>query len=90
MPVYEYSCSNGCENYEVWRRIDERQSNTNCPVCSASGTRVFTPVMSLSGSFRLKQEQVEPRLVRKETGDPGGKPRLKQSGTRPWMLNRGC
>ena len=90
MPVYEYSCSNGCENYEVWRRIDERQSDTNCPVCAAAGSRVFTPVISLTGSFRLKQEQSEPRLVRKESGDPSGKPRLKESNTRPWMLNRGC
>lgn len=90
MPVYEYSCSNGCENYEVWCTIDERQSKTNCPVCAAEGKRVFTPVMSLTGSFRLKQEQSEPRLVRKETTPQTGKPRLKQSATRPWMLNRGC
>jgi len=69
MPVYEYSCTNGCENYEVWRRIDERQQETNCPACTAEGRRVFTPVMSLNGSFRLKQEQSEPRLVRKETKD---------------------
>jgi putative FmdB family regulatory protein len=90
MPVYEYSCSKGCNNYEVWRRIDERQSDTNCPVCAAEGARVFTPVMSLTGSFRLKQEQSEPRLVRKEVTSPSRKPRLKESGTRPWMLNRGC
>ncbi|WP_216900686.1 FmdB family zinc ribbon protein [Synechococcus sp. CCY 9618] len=90
MPVYEFSCSNGCENYEVWRRIDERQSDTNCPECAAEGTRIFTPVMSLTGPLRLKQEQSEPRLVRKESAPPTGKPRLKESGTRPWMLNRGC
>ena len=90
MPVYEYSCSNGCENYEVWSSIDERHKETNCPTCTAEGVRVFTPVMSLSGSFRLKQEQSEPRLVRKETKEATGKPRLKESGTRPWMLNRGC
>ena len=90
MPVYEYSCSKGCDNYEVWRRIDERQSDTNCPVCAAEGSRVFTPVMSLTGSFRLKKEQSEPRLVRKEVPSTSGRPRLKESGTRPWMLNRGC
>ncbi|KEF42060.1 MAG: hypothetical protein ER33_08030 [Cyanobium sp. CACIAM 14] len=90
MPVYEYSCSNGCENYEVWRTIDERQNNTHCPICAAEGTRVFTPVMSLTGSFRLKKEQSEPRLVRKESTPPTGKARLKESSTRPWMLNRGC
>ena len=90
MPVYEYSCSNGCENYEVWRSIDERQNQTNCPLCTAEGVRVFTPVMSLSGRLRLKQEQSGPRLVRKETKEVAGKQRLKESGTSPWMLNRGC
>ncbi len=90
MPVYEFSCTNGCENYEVWRSINERQSDTNCPVCAADGTRVFTPVMSLSGPLRLKREQSEPRMIRKETGSPSGKPTLKESSTRPWMLNRGC
>lgn len=92
MPVYEFSCSNGCDNYEVWRRIDERQSSTDCPNCGGNGIRVFTPPMTLSGSFRLKQEMSEPRLVRKQaeqTSEPS-KPRLKGSSTRPWMLNRGC
>lgn len=93
MPVYEYSCSNGCENYEVWRRIDERQSRTDCPVCGGQGIRVFNPPMTLSGSFRLKQEHSEPRLVRKQkqvAAPESPKPRLRESGTRPWMLNRGC
>ncbi|MDM7936656.1 MAG: zinc ribbon domain-containing protein [Cyanobium sp. CZS 48M] len=90
MPVYEYSCANGCENYEVWRSIDQRQINTNCPACEAEGKRVFTPVMSLTGPLRLKQEQSEPRMVRKEVAQSAEKPRLKQSSTRPWMLNRGC
>jgi putative FmdB family regulatory protein len=90
MPVYEYSCTNGCDNYEVWRSIDERQKEINCPTCTAAGLRVFTPIMSLSGSLRLKQEQSGPRLVRKETKEASVKQRLKESGTRPWMLNRGC
>ena len=90
MPVYEYSCTNGCDNYEVWRSIDERQKQTNCPTCTAAGLRVFTPIMSISGPLRLKQEQSGPRLVRKETKEMAGKQRLKESGTRPWMLNRGC
>lgn len=90
MPIYEYSCRNGCENYEVWRSIDERQKEINCPSCRQEGVRVFTPVMSLNGPLRLKQEQSGPRLVRKETKEEPSKQRLKVSGTRPWMLNRGC
>ena len=90
MPVYEYRCNSGCENYEVWRSIDERQKETNCPSCSSEGVRIFTPIMSLNGKFRLKQEQSGPRLIRKETKEVVGKQRLKESGARPWMLNRGC
>ncbi|MEB3300553.1 MAG: FmdB family zinc ribbon protein [Cyanobacteriota bacterium] len=90
MPVYEFSCSNGCENYEVWRSIDQRQANTECPGCGDKGQRVFSPPLTLSGPLRLKVENSEPRLVRKATND-SSKPRLKEAGgTRPWMLNRGC
>jgi putative FmdB family regulatory protein len=90
MPVYEFSCTNGCDNYEVWRSIEARSSETDCPVCSGNGRRVFNPPMTLSGPLRLKQESAEPRLVRKETRGTETRSRLKQSGTRPWMLNRGC
>ncbi|MFN9056593.1 MAG: FmdB family zinc ribbon protein [Cyanobacteriota bacterium] len=90
MPVYEFSCSNGCENYEVWRSIDQRQANTECPGCGDKGQRVFSPPLTLSGPLRLKVENSEPRLIRKATND-SSKPRLKDAGgTRPWMLNRGC
>lgn len=91
MPVYEYSCKNGCDNYEVWRSIEERQSRTECPACGRNGIRVFNPPMTLSAGFRLKQEQLEPRLVRKQGATPQDpKPRLRESVNRPWMLNRGC
>lgn len=91
MPVYEFSCSNGCENYEVWRSIDERKSNTDCPSCGANGVRLFHPPMTLSSSLRLSKEAAEPRLLRKQVGTPETpKARLRESGTRPWMLNRGC
>jgi putative FmdB family regulatory protein len=91
MPVYEFSCTNGCENYEVWRSIDDRQSRTDCPVCGGSGIRVFHPPMTLSSGLRLKKEVAEPRLVRKEVGaSESPKARMRESGTRPWMLNRGC
>jgi putative FmdB family regulatory protein len=90
MPVYEFSCSNGCENYEVWRSIDQRAANTECPSCGVNGQRVFSPPITLSGPLRLKVESREPRLVRKHT-EGESKPRLKEAGgTRPWMLNRGC
>lgn len=92
MPVYEFRCIQGCENYEVWRSIQERSNATDCPACGGTGERVFTPPMTLSGSLRLKVESKEPRVVRKETSSAttSGKPRLRESTTRPWMVNRGC
>lgn len=90
MPVYEFSCSSGCDNYEVWRSIDQRETNTECPSCGGNGRRVFSPPMTLCGPLRLKVENREPTVVRKAVNQEG-KPRLKDGGsTRPWMLNRGC
>jgi putative FmdB family regulatory protein len=91
MPVYEFSCSNGCENFEVWRSIDQRQANTECPGCGVKGQRIFSPPLTLSGPLRLRIESNEPKIVRKQINDPS-KPRLKEAGggARPWMLNRGC
>jgi putative FmdB family regulatory protein len=90
MPVYEFSCPQGCDNYEVWRSIDARDSNTECPDCGIKGNRVFSPPMTLCGPLRLKTESKDPTIVRKETGSEN-RPRLKNAqGARPWMLNRGC
>jgi len=90
MPVYEFSCQKGCENYEVWRTINERSTATECPQCGEPGQRVFSPPMTLSGPLRLKVENAEPRLLRKSVGSES-KPRLREAtGSRPWMLNRDC
>ncbi|MEB3244232.1 MAG: zinc ribbon domain-containing protein [Cyanobacteriota bacterium] len=90
MPVYEFSCSEGCDNFEVWRSIDQRETNTDCPSCGSKGSRVFSPPIMLSGPLRLKVENKEPSVVRKMTTG-SSQARLKQAaGARPWMLNRGC
>lgn len=91
MPVYEFSCPQGCDNYEIWRSIDQRSIDTQCPECGGEGKRLFSPPMALCGPLRLKQESREPRLVRKSNAGSEGKPQLKNTqGARPWMLNRGC
>ena len=90
MPIYEFQCpSDQCATYEVWRQIDQRTVNTNCPSCGKEGKRIFSPPMTLSSSLRLKVENKEPQVVRRTTQEPR-KPQLRQSDTRPWMLNRGC
>ena len=92
MPVYEFSCkTNICPTYEVWRTIEERDTNTNCPSCGDEGTRLFNPPMMLTGGIRLKEERKEPELVTRQSQSEGQKKRLKEStAARPWMLSRGC
>ena len=91
MPVYEFSCPQGCDNYEIWRSIDQRSIDTQCPDCGGEGKRLFSPPVALCGPLRLKQENREPRLVRKSSGGSEAKATLKNTqGARPWMLNRGC
>jgi putative FmdB family regulatory protein len=91
MPVYEFSCPEGCEDYEIWRSIDQRSVDTHCPECGSEGKRLFSPPMALCGPLRLKQESREPKLVRKSRAGNEAKPKLKDiQGARPWMLNRGC
>jgi len=90
MPIYEYECQQGCsETYEVWRTIDNRSTNIECPKCGEDGRRVFSPPMTLSSSLRLKIENKEPQVIRKEKRNTNNN-RLKSSDARPWMLNRGC
>jgi putative FmdB family regulatory protein len=91
MPVYEFSCPQGCDTYEIWRSIDQRSVDTQCPECGGEGKRLFNPPMALCGPLRLKQESREPRLVRTSSGSGEARPKLKNTqGARPWMLNRGC
>ena len=90
MPIYEYECQQGCsETYEVWRTIDNRSTNIECPKCGEDGRRIFSPPMTLSSSLRLKIENKEPQVIRKEKRNTNNN-RLKNSDSRPWMLNRGC
>ncbi|OUT72148.1 MAG: hypothetical protein CBB79_06695 [Synechococcus sp. TMED19] len=93
MPIYEYICSqNDCGQYEVWRSIDSRDVNTECPSCGEKGKRIYSAPMTLTGKFRLKVESKEPKLVKKSQVQDRNeaKPRLRASPDRPWMLNRGC
>ena len=91
MPVYEFACpTKQCPTYEVWRSISDRDKKTECPECGGQGKRLFNPPMMLTGDLRLKTERKEPQLVTKKVRETSNKPRLQESTTRPWMLNRGC
>ena len=92
MPIYEFRCKENNHSYEVWRSISGRDINTNCPDCGSDGQRIYSPPMTLtSGILRLDKKERGPQLVtRSSTRSEKKAPRLKESGSRPWMLTRGC
>ena len=92
MPIYEFLCEeNHCGQYEIWATIKDRPKNTICPKCGGAGQRIYSPPLTLTGTLRLKESTKEPKIVRgEELMDNRVKPRLKESTSRPWMINRGC
>jgi putative FmdB family regulatory protein len=84
MPLYEFRCSD-CGVFEIWRAIAESSSPAHCPDCNETSRRIFSPPALLSGSLRLKQEQRDPQLVKRDRELT--QPRVRQhSGSRPWMI----
>jgi putative FmdB family regulatory protein len=84
MPLYEYRCDD-CGGFDAWRTIAERDVPAPCPKCQITGKRIFSPPALLSGSLRLKQENHQPELVKRDREPPAPKPRI-HTGGRPWML----
>ena len=85
MPLYEFRCDD-CGVFEAWRTLAERDTPASCPHCQQMGKRIFSPPALLSGSLRLKVENPEPQLVKREREPERPKPRVHEGG-RPWMLS---
>lgn len=85
MPLYEFKCDT-CGIFDTWRSLAEYNHPTNCPTCKQPATRIFSPPTAiLSGSLRLKTENPEPQLVKRDR-EPK-QPRVKHhNGSRPWMI----
>lgn len=85
MPLYEFKC-NDCGIFDAWRSLAEYNNPVNCPDCSQSATRIFSPPTAiLSGSLRLKKENPEPKLVKRERELQ--QPRVKNYNCgRPWAI----
>lgn len=81
MPLYEFRC-NDCGIFDVWRSIAECTNPVCCPACNEPTRRVFS-APALCGSLRLKQENREPQLVKREV-EPTS--RVKSHAGRPWMI----
>ncbi|HEY9657773.1 MAG TPA: zinc ribbon domain-containing protein [Allocoleopsis sp.] len=84
MPLYEFQCDE-CGLFDQWRTMAECNDPAHCPHCERIARRVFSPPALLSGSLRLKKENREPQVVKREL-EPK-QPRAKShEGGRPWMI----
>lgn len=85
MPLYEFRCDE-CGLFDEWRAMSECNAPASCPSCQQPGRRVFSAPMVLSGSLRLKRENPEPQLVKREL-EPKPSKVKDHKGGRPWMIS---
>lgn len=84
MPLYEFRCE-PCGVFEEWRSMAESSAPAYCPSCAQLGRRIFSAPMLLSGSLRLKRENPEPQLMKRER-EPKPTVAKEHTGGRPWMI----
>lgn len=85
MPLYEFRCSD-CGVFDQWRAMAESDLPADCPTCDSPARRVFSPPMLLSGTLRLKRENPEPKLVKRDREPEKPQVRSHADG-RPWMIS---
>ncbi|PSB00580.1 FmdB family zinc ribbon protein [Merismopedia glauca] len=85
MPLYEFKCHD-CGIFDAWRSLAESNHPANCPTCEQPAKRIFSPPTALlSGSLRLKTENPEPQLVKRDR-EPKSPKVKNHNGGRPWMI----
>lgn len=84
MPLYEFRCDD-CGIFDLWRSMSESMALAHCPDCEAPAKRIFSPPAVLSRSLRLKRENPEPQVIKRETEPEASKVRSHMGG-RPWMI----
>jgi putative FmdB family regulatory protein len=84
MPLYEFKCDN-CGLFDQWRVLSEYDTPAHCPTCQQTARRVFSPPAVLSGSLRLKHENREPQVVKRDR-EPVSPRVSNHTGSRPWMI----
>ncbi|MDX2099287.1 MAG: zinc ribbon domain-containing protein [Leptolyngbyaceae cyanobacterium bins.59] len=88
MPLYEFRCST-CGVFDTWRTLAESSQPANCPTCNTVSKRIFSaPAVQLSGSLRLKKENPEPKVMKRDR-EPAPPKVQTDSGGRPWMIGHG-
>lgn len=87
MPLYEFKCEK-CGLFEEWRTIAEASNPIVCPSCQSAAKRIFSPpAIMLSSSLRLRQENPQPQLI-KRNQEREITPKYKShTHGRPWMIS---
>jgi putative FmdB family regulatory protein len=84
MPLYEFRCQD-CGEFDLWRAMAESSQPATCPNCNLLAKRIFSPPALLSGSLRLKRENPEPVLKKRDQEPAKPSPKVS-SCDRPWMI----
>lgn len=84
MPLYEFRCHD-CGPFDQWLTLAECSNPITCPSCEKPARRIFSPPSVLSGSLRLKKENPEPQLVKRDRDPEPSRVRSHTNG-RPWMI----
>lgn len=85
MPLYEFRCDE-CGIFDEWRTMAECNAPAQCPECQQTAKRIFSVPALLSGSLRLKRENPEPQLVKREQAPELPRAKSHTNG-RPWMIS---
>jgi len=61
MPTYRYKCPYRCGCFEVDRKLSEYSEVEQCPNCSATSDRVYTPIGTIftGGGFYCTDNKKE-------------------------------
>lgn len=88
MPLYEFRCQK-CGLFEEWRTMAEVSNPIVCPSCQSAARRIFSPpAVMLSSSLKLRQENLDPELVKRTQERETVTPKYKSNtGGRPWMIS---
>lgn len=84
MPLYEFRCDE-CGVFDEWRAMAQCNAPAQCPNCQKNAKRIFSAPALLSGSLRLKRENPEPQLVKREQTPESAK--VRSHAGRPWMIS---
>ena len=78
MPIYEYSCPECGNQFELMRPFSDADEPAACPRCGAAGQKLMSLFGSTVDKYTLKVPAKEPfRPAAKSSKSPGSKTAIK-------------